>query len=109
MLAHTPAARGPARIPILDIFSKTPSPKARLAINNDIVNPIPPSQAAPKIARHDSSAGTAATPDFAAPQANNQIPSGLPTNRPRIIPRLTGCPVAAATLPKIRTPEFENA
>lgn len=44
MLPHVPAAREAARIPIFDMSGKSLSPKARVAMNNDIVKPIPHSQ-----------------------------------------------------------------
>ena len=38
-----------ASVPIFDISSKSPSPRASEAINSDMVKPMPQSQLAPKI------------------------------------------------------------
>ncbi len=96
-------------VPIFDKSSKVPSPNARVAMNNDIVKPIPPRQAAPKILPHDSSAGGVANPVLADVQAKNHIPMGFPKNSPSTTPRLTGCVAAAKPLPRIRTPALANA
>jgi hypothetical protein len=109
MLPHIPAAREAAMVPIFAMSSKAPSPKAKPAMNNDIVKPIPLSQAAPKPASHENSGGAVARRDSMANRAKSKIPKGLPMNSTRTIPRLTGCRAAAATFPKIRTPEFAKA
>ena len=109
MLPHIPAAREAAIVPIFDMSSKAPSPKARVAMNNDIVKPIPLRQPAPKIVLHDSSAGGVANPVFADNRAKDHIPKGFPMNNPRATPRLTGCVAAAKPLPSIRTPALANA
>ena len=109
MLAHVPDARDAPRIPIFVMSSKTPSSKAREAMNKDIVNPIPQSQAAPKSVPHESSGGAEARVVLAESHAKSQIPRGLPTNSPRAMPKVTGCRVAAAIFPDTRTPEFANA
>jgi hypothetical protein len=96
-------------VPIFAMSNKTPSPKAREAINNDIVKPIPLSQAAPKIFAHDNSGGGIATPVFTDAQAKNIMPKGFPINSPRATPRLTECVTAATPLPSIRTPALANA
>jgi hypothetical protein len=96
-------------VPIFAMSREAPSPKAKPAMNNDIVKPIPLSQAAPKPAFHEKSGGAVARRDITANRANSQIPRGLPMNSPRTIPRLVGCRAAAATFPKIRTPEFAKA
>ena len=109
MLAHAPDAKDAPRIPILDMSSKTSSSKARETINKDIVKPIPQSQAAPKSFPQESSGGGDARWALAEIRAKSQIPRGLPTNSPRTMPKVTGCRVAAAKFPNIRTPEFANA
>jgi hypothetical protein len=109
MLPHIPAAREAARIPILDMSSKAPSPKARVAMNNDMVKPIPHNEAAPRIFPHPSSAGDAANRIFADNQAENHISTGLPTNNPRATPRQTGCVAAVKTFPSTGTPALANA
>ena len=95
MVAEIPAAREANRIPIFDMFRSASSLKARVAINNDIVKPIPHSQPAPKICLHDKSEGAVASRVFVDAQAKNHIPRGLPIKSPRATPRLTGCIVAA--------------
>ena len=96
-------------VPIFAMSSKAPSPKAKPAMNNDIVKPIPLSQAAPKPAFHEKSGGAVARREITANRAKSQIPNGLPMNSPRTIPRLIGWRAAAATFPRIRTPEFAKA
>jgi hypothetical protein len=110
MLPQIPAAREPAMVPIFDMLSKTAwSPKARPAMNSDIVKPIPHNQLAAKTLPHDRLAGAVANRLLADIQANNQIPIGLPMNNPRTTPRLTGCLKAGPTFPRIRTPAFASA
>src|SRR5271157_2968622 len=79
MLAHVPDAKDAARIPILDISSKTPSPKARSPMNKDMVNPIPHSQAAPKSAPHEISGGVLASRDNVDIRAKSQSEINSPT------------------------------
>ena len=59
-------------------------------INIDIVNPIPPSIPAPTILLHFKSRGNEHIPKLTAANENNQIPKGLPTTRPNIIPIVFG-------------------
>lgn len=108
-LPHIPAAKEAASVPIFARSSNIPSPKAKLAMNNDIVKPIPHSQLAPKSAFHDISAGAVAKPIFTDIQANSHIPRGLPMNNPRTTPKLTGCRVADQIFPHNLTPALEKA
>lgn len=109
MLPNVPAASEAPMVPIFDMSSETPPPNARVAMNNDIVKPIPASQAAPNRPVHESSGGGVASRIFAEAQAKPHIPTGLPMNSPRVTPKLTRCVAAAKLLPKTRTPAFANA
>jgi hypothetical protein len=86
-----PDASEAVRIPILDMSSKTPSPNPSVAINNDIVKPIPQSPAAPNNALQERSTGAVACSDFVESRAKSHIPTGLPRNNPSTTPMLTGC------------------
>jgi hypothetical protein len=109
MLPQSPAPTEAARVPIFDMSSSVPSPKARVAIKSDIVNPIPQSQLAPKIFLQDTPAGGVASPKRVDNRAKSHIPAGFPRNKPRATPKLTGCLAAADALPRIRTPALANA
>ena len=94
-----PAAIDAARVPILDMSSKSPSPSASEAINKDMVKPIPQSQLAPKIWAQETVAGRDASPVADAIQANKEMPSGLPSSKPRSTPMVIGWVRAVPTLP----------
>ena len=75
-------------------------------MNSDIVKPMPATQETPCGMRHDTSAGSAATPARQASHAARVIPAGLPTARP--------APMAPAVarsrlVPPRTTPAFANA
>jgi hypothetical protein len=109
MLPHTAAAPEATRIPIFDISRKVPLLNARLAMNNDMVKPIPHIQLAPKTWRQETSVGGVAKLSLAESQATVKMPKGFPINNPRVTPKLTGCLTAATTFPRTRTPAFANA
>src|SRR5687768_8062350 len=83
------------------------SPSARPPTNNDMVNPMPASQAAPKIARHDVPAGNSAQPSFTAIQLNSITPAGLPMSNPATTPSATRS--ASAPTPARATPALAKA
>src|ERR1700756_3318888 len=109
MLPHTPAPKDAAKVPIFDMASCVPSPKARFAMNNDMVKPIPQIQLAPKIWPHERSEGRCARRVFADNQATKHIPRGLPMNNPRAAPRVAGGWIAHPPLPWDRTPALSKA
>src|SRR5580698_1158538 len=108
-LPQIAAATEPARVPILDKSSRRPSPNAKIAMNSDMVNPMPQSQLAPKICPQETVVGRVANLALVASQANNEIPKGLPRKSPRATPRLTEFFAAATTFPRMCTPALEKA
>ncbi len=56
----------------------------------DMVNPMPASSPNPKICFQFASDGSDAIPDFTAIQEKRVTPIGLPTTRPKIIPKPSG-------------------
>src|SRR5579872_4171165 len=109
MLPQIPDPMEADKMPSFAISSKASPCIAREAMNRDMVKPIPHNQPAPKICPQDNSEGFVVNPILAETQANSDIPSGLPTKRPRTTPTHTGCFKAAEILPRIRTPPLVNA
>jgi hypothetical protein len=108
-LPQIAAATEPAKVPIFDMSSRLPSPKAKIAMNSDMVNPMPQSQLAPKICPQETVAGRVANLALVAAQANSEIPMGLPRKSPSATPKLTEFFAAAATFPRMCTPALEKA
>ena len=99
MVPAIPARAEAESIPIFAISSSGPSPNAKLAINSDMVKPMPHSQLAPKICFQATPAGGEASVDLAPSHAKAVIPRGLPTNNPSVTPRVTGWDTAARMFP----------
>jgi hypothetical protein len=79
-------------------------------INSDMVKPIPPSRAVPKICGHLTPLGSWASRNSQAKQANRKIPSGFPITNPNKTPWVTGFPNACMTFMPLNTkPEFTRA
>ena len=72
---------------------------ARLAINIDMVNPIPPRQAPPANCGHETPSGMFARPLFTANHENRVIPTGFPNTSPIIIPMLVAEKSESTTFP----------
>ena len=78
---------------------------ASVAMNSDMVNPMPPNQAHPWSAVQLTPSGSVASRNRAAAHAAAVIPSGLPTTSPKITARVT----LLADDPLRPTPALENA
>ena len=77
-------------IAILAVEIILASAKARRVMKIDIVNPMPPNKPAPKIVFHFKSAGRVQIPALTPRTEKRTIPRGLPTTKPKKIPRLIG-------------------
>jgi len=66
------------------------SSKAALAINKDMVKPIPARKLVLTNSRQPTLLGNSAKFNRTAIQVSKDIPSGFPITKPRIIPKLTG-------------------
>ena len=105
MAPTTPDTIDPARIPTLAESSKLVPSKASVAMNSDIVKPMPPSQAHPCNAVQLTPSGSEANRNRTAANAAQVIPSGFPMASPKITARVTVPPDD----PLKPTPAFENA
>ena len=71
----------------LELLMRVASEKARLLMNIDIVNPIPPNKPIPVRFFHVTPSCKLAKPVFTNKNGIEKMPSSLPTERPRIIPK----------------------
>src|SRR5260221_7740542 len=85
------ASNEPANVPSFAPFTGGAPSKASMAMNNDMVNPIPASHAYPSRDLQARPLGSFAIPDFTATNAAAVTPSGLPM----ISPAITPSPMAA--------------
>ena len=77
-----PATIEPKRTPIRARLALTPVGKASSVMKSDMVKPIPPRPATPKICRKLILSGSRAIPERTASQAKSVMPRGLPMTRP---------------------------
>src|SRR5689334_13755532 len=82
----SPAAREATSVPILDTSRNGVWANANVAMNKDIVKPIPHRQPAPSSLRQDSVSALEASPLLTASQENKMIPMGLPIHSPSATP-----------------------
>ena len=81
-----PAINDPKMTASLEVFIVTGSEKASKVINIDIVNPIPANKPIPNKCFFFMSSGIVHNPSAAPRRDTANIPIGLPSNKPRIIP-----------------------
>ena len=86
-----PAARiDPDKIPNLAELSSSGETKERPETNKDMVKPMPPNMPAPMMCDHPTSAGSTAIPVLTAKKEKRTMPTGFPSKRPRVIPKVRG-------------------
>ena len=108
-LPPSPAAREATSVPIFDTSRNGVWPNARVAMNNDIVKPIPHRQLAPNNLRQERVSGLEVTPLLTANQENSVIPIGLPIHSPSKTPSPTVLARAGTSLPRTFTPALARA
>ena len=88
-----PAVRDEIRIAVLLIITNCSAwapVNARFVTNIDIVKPIPPRQATPINIFHEVFCGISHSPSLTQIHDNSVMPRGLPTTKPKNMPKNTG-------------------
>ena len=98
-------------MPSLERLSKTADvlPKVRSAMKSETVNPMPPSIETAAIIRQSVPDGMGASPVLTVSHENVNIPTNLPTTRPRIMARLMPPNTEAMSNPPRKMPALAKA
>ena len=94
---------------IFELWAKTVSPKARMVIKIDMVNPIPPRKAAPTRSLYLISSGNFAKPNLMAKRENKTMPNGFPKSSPVKIPAVWKATKLPSRFSEMRMPVLANA